>query len=357
MLRNLILAGLVFVCGVHVDAGESKSASQRRNDFLKWKFGMFIHFNVATYNEREWAAGYEDPATFAPDRLDCHQWADAASAAGMKYAVLTVKHTGGWSLWNSRHTTHDMTALTNYKQGKGDIVREFVDAFRARGLHVGFYYCLPGDYAGKLGNRMPADKPDLHGLPLEAQGDYVGFIKQQLTELLTEYGKIDLLWIDQYSNQYTRRHWASIKSHIKSQQPNCIVIANNSHDFRVTDIHSYEYPWLKNHSAAKALPPEENKDPAEVCDTIGPSWFWNSRENETNLQTAAEIVAMLKLCNSRRANYLLNVAPDKSGRIPAYSLERLRKVGELLSAKTPLPGVPRANQNDAVSSFTFGRGP
>ena len=344
MIRKLILTGLVFACGVHVYAGEPKPTSQRRDDFLKWKFGMFIHFNVATFHEREWAEGHEDPATFTPDRLDCNQWADAASAAGMQYAVLTVKHTGGWCLWNSRHTTHDMTALTNYKQGKGDIVREFVDAFRARGLKVGFYYCFPGDYAGKLGNRLPADKPDLHGLPPEAQGDYAGFIKKQLTELLTDYGAIDLIWIDQFSNQYTRRHWASIKNHIKSHQPNCIVIANNSHDFRVTDIHSYEYPWLKNRGPAKALPPEENKDPAEVCDTIGPSWFWNTKENETNLQTAEEIVAMLTLCNSRRANYLLNVAPDKSGLIPAYSRARLRKAGELLRVKKPLPGVPQVNQ-------------
>ncbi len=302
-----------------------------RDEFLKWKCGMFIHFSIATFNAREWANGYEDPATFAPDKLDCNQWADAAIAAGMQYAVLTVKHTDGWCLWDSRYTTHDMKAFTRYKRGKGDIVREFVNAFRQRGLNVGLYYCFPGDYSGRFGNSLPAGEPDLHGLPPEAQGDYVGFIKKQLAELLTGYGEIDLLWIDQYANGYTGKDWRAIKAHIKSRQSNCIVIANNSLDFQDTDIHSYEYPWLKTGAPARALPPEDNQFPSEVCDTMGPGWFWNAGENETNLKTAEEIVAMLKLCNSRRANYLLNVAPDQSGLIPAHSLERLRKVGKSLA--------------------------
>ena len=333
MIRKLIVLMLVMVFAVPSFAGEPKPISQLRDDFLKWKFGMFIHFNVATYHDIGWANGYEDPGTFAPDKLDCNQWADAASAAGMKYAVLTVKHTGGWCLWDSKYTeTNDTTAFRNYKRGKSDIVRQFVDAFRTRGLKVGLYYCFPGDYTGRFGNPpLPKDKEDLHGLRPEAMGDYVGFIKKQLCELLNNYGPIDLLWADQYSNKYTYNRWQEIKRHVKSHQPNCLIIANNSCDFQNTDIHSYEYPWLKKDSEAEALPPENNKNPAEVCDQLGPGWFWKTRENETNLQSAEKIVSMLKLCNSRRANYLLNVAPDRSGLIPAYSLKRLREVGELLS--------------------------
>ena len=329
--------------------GEKKdviSAARLRENFLTWKFGMFIHFNVATYHEREWASGYEDPATFAPDKLDCNQWADAANSAGMKYAVLTVKHTGGWSLWDSEHTSsHDMTAFKNYKNGKGDIVRQFVDACRKRRIKVGLYYCFPGNFS--RGN-LPKDKEDLHGLPPEAKGDYTGFIKKQLSELLTRYGPIDLLWADQYRNRYTRDDWHQIKQHVKSHQPNCIVIANNSHDFQETDIHGYEYPWLTGRrpakDRAKALPPVGNEHPTEVCDKIGPTWFWNTRENNANIKTAEEVVAMLKLCNSRRAYYLLIVAPDRSGLIPAYSVERLRKVGELLGAKNSSPNMSQTNR-------------
>ena len=229
---------------------------------------MFIHFNMATFNEREWATGYEDPASFTPEDLDCNQWIDAAAAAGMKYAVLTVKHTGGWCLWDSEQTgTHDVTAFVKYKGGKGDIVREFVDACRKRNMRIGLYYCFPGDFSKR---RLAEGKEDLHGLPPEAKGDFAGFIKKQLSELLTQYGQIDLLWIDQYSNKYTRGDWQDIKLHIKSHQSDCIVIANNSLDFKETDIHSYEYPWLKGSRPARALPPEGNRHPAEVCDMMGP---------------------------------------------------------------------------------------
>jgi alpha-L-fucosidase len=342
MIQQQILLVLAVLFTFPAIAQEPVSIDRLQEDFLTWKFGMFIHFNVATYSEREWASGYEAPATFAPDKLNCNQWADAASAAGMKYAVLTVKHTGGWCLWDSEYTeTHDATAFLNYSGGKGDIVRQFVDAFRKRGMKVGLYYCFPGDFARQ---NLPKDKEDLHGLPPEARGDYTGFMKKQLSELLTRYGPIDLLWADQYSNRYTRDDWQEIKRHVKSHQPNCIVIANNSLDFQDTDIHSYEYPWLKTSRPARALPPEDNEHPAEVCDQIGPGWFWKTRESNANLKTAEEVVAMLKLCHSRRANYLLNVAPDRSGLIPAHSLKRLTKVGELLDAKNSSPNMSQTNR-------------
>ena len=138
------------------------------------------------------------PLTFNPAKLDCGQWADAAKEAGVKYAVLTTKHTEGYALWDSAHTTHDITAFKNFKDGKGDIVREFVDAFRERGIKIGFYYCAPGNFDNQNGNTLPEGKPSLQGLPPEAKGDYAGFIKKQFTELLTNYGPVDLLWCDQY---------------------------------------------------------------------------------------------------------------------------------------------------------------
>ena len=322
-------------------AEEAKPTARLQEDFLQWKFGLFLHFNVATFNNEEWANGYEDPATFAPDKLDCGQWADAARAAGMNYAVLTVKHTGGWCLWDSRHTTHDATAFANYKRGKGDVVRDFVEAFRARGLKVGLYYCMPGDYTGRYGNILPAGKPDLHGLPPEAAGDYTGFIKKQFTELLTNYGPIDLLWIDQWGNPYTGKDWQSLKEHIKSLQPNCLVLANNAHSFKQTDICGYELPIFKDKRLEDVLP-ATNTIPSEVCDKLGPGWFWNQNRDETELQPAERVAAMVKLCNERHANYLLDVAPDMPGRIPELSVKRLREIGKLLAVS---PAVISGNEN------------
>ena len=227
-----------------------------QEEFLKWRFGMFLHFNIATFADSEWATGYEDPLLFNPARLDCGQWADAAKAAGMKYAVLTVKHTEGYALWDSGCTTHDITAFRNYRGGRGNILHEYLKAFRSRGLKVGLYYCFPGDFSE---GRLAQGQTDLHGLPPEAAGDYLGFIKKQMAELLIHFGPIDLMWCDQYRNKYTKEHWPEIRAYIKSLQPRCLVLGNNAHDLVDSDILSYEYPW------APVLPPEGNATPSEVC--------------------------------------------------------------------------------------------
>lgn len=342
VLSVLLGSGASVWCGPgEVASGGGSSANVdavtavAQQEFLKLRFGMFLHFNMATYIDREWASGYEDVALFKPDKLDCGQWADVARAAGMKYAVLTVKHTGGWCLWDSRHTTHDIARFVNYKDGQGDIVREFVDAFRARGLKVGFYYCLPGDFATSgHGSAVPKGRPDLHGLPPEAAGDYVGFIKKQLTELLSNYGPVDLMWMDQYRNVYTVLGWPEIRAHVKSLQPRCLVIGNNAHSLEDSDVYSCELPW-----DPKGLPPEGNTMPAEVCDKISRTWFWNTADGPEHVRSARWLADLLGLCNRRNANYLLNVPPDRDGLISGPHLERLREAAPLIKATLREPGV------------------
>jgi alpha-L-fucosidase len=315
-------------------ASETARQIQLQQEFLKWKFGLFLHFNIATFNGEEWANGYENPLTFAPDKLDCGQWADAAKAAGMKYAVLTVKHTGGWCLWDSAYTTHDITAFKNFKHGKGDIVREFVNAFRSRGIKVGFYYCMPGNYDNRNGNTLPEGKPSLHGMPPEAAGDFQGFVKKQLTELLTRYGPIDLIWCDQYNDMFNMDQWHNIMALIRKLQPNCLIIANNCHNFHNTDIYSYEYPYLKNAEHKSGYPPVRNTIPSEVCDTIWNTgnWFWQPGL-DSHIRSAEDIVGALQKCNERRANYLLDVGPDRSGQITEANVKRLEEIGELRREK------------------------
>ena len=301
--------------------------SEVQRDFMTWRFGMFVHFNLGTAADIDWAGGYEDPALFHPDRLDCGQWADATKAAGMTYMVLTVKHTEGIALYDSALTTHDITLFKQFRGGHGDIVREFVDACRSRGLKVGLYYCFPGDYSDEAHhNAPPPGQPNLHGLPPEAAGDMAGFIKRQLTEILTDYASVDLLWIDQHENKYTGAQWPEILALVRSIAPRCVVIGNNAVDLKHSDAIGYEYPWRHQ------VPPEGNRLPAEVCDTIqtGQRWFWREVRQTSDLQPAEEVVARLRLCNARRANYLLNVPPDPTGLISGPQLERLREIGSLL---------------------------
>jgi len=304
---------------------------KKQQEFTKWKYGIFLHFNIATYINREWANGYEDPLLFNPQKLYCNQWASVAKSAGMKYGVLTVKHTGGWCLWDSKYTNHDITAFKNYKDGHGDIVREFVDAFRKKGLKVGLYYCMPGDYSRGYGKTLEPGQRDLHGLPPEAGDDYEGFIEKQITELLTNYGAIDLLWFDQYSNKYNDEYWLRLKAFIHKLQPNCIVLANNSDNYSVSDVISYEYPYRKMATPDKSTPPAGNKNAGELCDCIDANgiWFWHT--GPVTLQKAEVVSDMIKLCNARNTNYLLDVPPNRDGLIGPEYIQRLKEIRKVLA--------------------------
>jgi alpha-L-fucosidase len=197
---------------------------------------------------------------------------------------------------------------------------------------------MPGDFAQR---HLPKGEEDkLHGLPPEAQGRYTAFIKLQMSELLANYGPIDLLWVDQYSNRYTGEDWRQIKAHVKSHQPGCVVIANNSLDFDDTDIHSYEYPFLKAKKRPNPLPPEGNPHAAEVCDTLGLGWFWTARETESAMKSVEQVTDMLELCRQRRANYLLNVGPDETGRLPDFVVKRLHEIGARLAEPQAKPAKP-----------------
>jgi alpha-L-fucosidase len=339
MLRGkntIVLALLLAVALLPAEASDTgvpkAGLSTEQRDFMTWKFGMFIHFNLATFAGTDWAGGYEDPGLFNPAKLNCGQWADVAKEAGMTYLVLTVKHTEGIALYPSSVTTRDTRMFKNFRNGKGDVVRDFVDACRSRGLRVGLYYCFPGDYSDVAHrNAPPPGMPNLHGLPPEAAGDYVAFMKSQLAEMLTRYGPIDLLWIDQYANPYTVSRWPEIKSYLKSLQPNCIILANNARNLTDSDVLSFEYPWKSE------MPPADNVMPAEVCDTLqtGARWFWRDSSRPSDLQDAAAVVARLRMCNRRNTNYLLDVPPDPDGLISGPQLRRLKEIGALVRSGDP----------------------
>ena len=303
--------------------GGDRDLETLQKEFLSWQFGMFIHYNMATYAQVEWATGKEDPLLFNPINLDCEQWADAAVYANMKYAVLTVKHTGGWCLWNSAYTDHDVSMFKNYQGGKGDIVKEFTDAFRNKGLKVGLYYCFPlhhPDWA-KYGT-LPIDGYE------EGTSDALGFIKNQFKELFTNYGVIDLIWVDQNNSPnggLKEGDWLLVKDYIHSLQPNCIVIGNNTNELEKTDIAGYEYPW------SKTLPPEGNSIPSEVCDKLQKGWFSSvplGEDSDPELDVDYIVSKMLIPLNANHSNYLLNCAPNDNGLLPESVVQILKEVGE-----------------------------
>jgi alpha-L-fucosidase len=289
--------------------------------FLSYKYGMFLHFNMSTFARQDFIGvseeheqGFEDPNLFNPTEFDATQWARTAKAAGMKYMVLTTKHHGGFALWDSAVSTHDV-ASSAWRDSQGDLVREFVDAARAEDLRVGFYYSI-------------WDKTN---------GNDIDFIKAQLTELLTNYGPIDYLWFDgwDWSVGYEQVPYDVIRDHIKSLQPNCLILENNhSRSLYNTEIVGYE-------QNLDGLPPADNVLPAELAGNIrapeanGESvWFYHP-EGNCNLKSVEVLASELAVANAGNANFLLDVTPDDRGLIPQCQVDRLLELAATLNNAPP----------------------
>jgi len=312
-----------------------------QQEFLGWKFGMFLHFNMSTFVPGGWSTGKEDPLLFNPTEMDFGQWADAAKAAKMKYAILTVKHTGGWCLWDTATSDRDITWFKNYKNGKGDMVKEFTEAFRARGLKVGVYYCFPlwgEDETWRRYQTLPADNY------AEGTLDARAMIEAQFTELLTNYGDIDIVWVDQSGSPHgglKEGDWRKIKAHIHSLQPNCLVVANNATDLADSDIFGYEYPY------SLELPKPGNQIPTEVCDKLNQGWFANPGVPAVPIRSLDYVVnKMLRPLNDSHANLLLNCSPDSRGLLHGETVALLRQIGEEWDPNEP------SHKNDELYGIT-----
>jgi alpha-L-fucosidase len=293
--------------------GMKKSLKEMQEDFLKLKFGMFIHFNLETYKGVQWVSGYHSPADFNPGgKIDTDAWADAAVSAGMKYAVLTAKHVGGFCLWDSKYTTYDvMNPDCPYKQ---DLVAQFVKSFKSRGLKVGLYYCWrhPG-FKGEFKVLPPECDPATHSLKEQNE-----FQKKQVAELLEKYPDVFYIWNDSLDPKIMPAEEAL--AHIRSIRPDVIASAN-------------WWDWGKKGTpyadiAVKEMRqfPEENTAPGETCWCLEQKWFWKEGARP---KTAKQVVDLLTTVNGRNSNFLLNVGPDRRGKFEESSVKVLAEIGKL----------------------------
>jgi alpha-L-fucosidase len=290
--------------------------------YVDMKFGMFIHFNMSTFDRccaagsrspsGEWgyaASASVTPDKFHPSKLDIGQWARAAKSAGMKYMVLTTKHHDGFCIWPSKWNDHNVSN-SSWGGGNRDVIREFVDTLKKYDIKVGFYYSI-------------WDK---------TQGSSTKFIKAQLTELLTNYGPITELYFDGWGWQvgYNYVPYDTIRNLIKTLQPSCLIMENNHyHTNKNTDVVTYETP-------VEGPPDANNTLPSEAGQTIRGDhcWFWHPDE-ECNIMSAQAILEDLTMNNSRHASYLLDLTPDTLGLMPQCVVDRMAEVGQLRGVTTP----------------------
>ncbi|MFC4811109.1 alpha-L-fucosidase [Paenibacillus sp. GCM10023250] len=294
--------------------------------FQDWEFGLFLHFGLRTFYE-----GYADfderpmtPEAFNPVRLDCEQWIRAAKVAGMTYAVLTAKHHDGFSNWPSKYSRFTVAA-SPWKDGRGDVVREYVDACRKHGLKAGLYY-------------SPFDgSADFYTQDAKAYDDY--FVNQ-ITELLSGYGDIDILWFDGCGSEDHTYDWNRIIGTIRGLQPDILIFNMGDPDFRWIGNEDGIAPvpcWNVADSADFSIYTEEKERfgerlwlPAE-CDVQmranGKSWFY-SDEDEHLVKSVDELMGLYYLSVGRGANLLLNIGPNREGLLPAKDTAHLARFGE-----------------------------
>lgn len=268
--------------------------------FLDLRFGMFIHLNMATFQDREWGDPSRSAALFNPSELDTDQWARAARSANMGFGCLTTKHHDGFCLWPTR------TGSLNVMQSSypHDIVRRYVDSFRKAGLKVCLYYSILD---------LRADIRPHHLTP-----ERIALMKAQLTELLTHYGPITALVLDGWAAGWTRISYAElpfreIYDTVKRLQPDCLVTDHNADKYPApalyyTDIKQYEQ------RAGQKIPPDSSI-PSQSGTTLQRDWFWKTSFPSAELVSARSIVEQwLVPFNANHCNFLLNVAPNRMGR-------------------------------------------
>jgi len=315
------------------------------------RFGMFIHFGLYSEAARhEWVKSNEGITNegyqkyfdqFNPDQFDPVKWAKAAKAAGMKYAVLTTKHHEGFCLFDSKYTDYKATNTP----AKRDLVREYVNAFRAQGLKVGFYYSLLDwhhpDYT------MDNVHPLVHFDTTKANYDrlnkgrdmakYRQYMRNQITELLTNYGKIDVIWLDwSWTKDEQKRgvgkganDWGSVElvKLIRKLQPGIII--NNRLDLAdYKDGADFETP--EQVSSAQLLPYRGKT--WETCQTFSGSWGYYRDEN--TWKTHRQILDLLITSVGNGGNLILNVGPTARGEFDYRATNQLDSMAYWMHANS-----------------------
>ncbi|WP_105967779.1 alpha-L-fucosidase [Streptomyces geranii] len=321
------------------------------------RFGMFNHFSLGTFTDQEWAEPNQSPTLFAPTSVDCAQWADAAVAAKMSYGILTTKHHDGFALWPSAHGTQNVTNSA-YRH---DVVQAYCDAFRARGLKVGFYYSI---WDRTFGVEAWESRHSVTGLEVTdaIQPGDMTFILGQITELLTNYGTIDMFMTDGYAWQMGQQavSYQRIRSLVKELQPDCVMI----------DIGGLAEPFLSDaiffEEPLGITAPAGNTYAGMQGQTISNGWFWHPSTPTESLMTKAAILSHLADLEPKYTSFILNCPPNRNGLLDTNIVNRLAEVGAAWTPDTsraPLPTQllraehPVTPVNAYATAFHTGEGP
>lgn len=346
MKKNIILSLLIFAF-ISSNAQEKKiwdETAKEKTERLAWwtndRFGMFIHWGTYSLAGRhEWVKKRERISdedyqkyfdNFNPDLYNPQEWAKLAKAAGMKYAVITTKHHEGFTLFDSKYTAYK---VTNTEYGK-DALKEWVEAFRAEGIKIGFYYSIidwhhPHYTIDRVHPMSP--KTDKEYKELNKNRDmsiYREYLRNQVTEILTNYGKVDMLWLD-YSipgkHGKGREDWGSVElmKLIRTLQPGIIV--NDRLDLKEY-AGGWDFTTPEQFKVEKWPTYNGEKIPWETCQTFSGSWGYY--RDELTWKDNKQLLVLLIESVSKGGNLLLNVGPTGRGEIDHRAENALLQMGD-----------------------------
>ena len=310
----------------------TETASQHDARMAWWRdarFGLFVHFglfSLPTQEPRRMDKYFTLPIEefyslkdqWNPPRVDVDQWARLAKAAGMKYVVLVTKSHDGWCLFDSKHTDFDVTATP----GRRDILKPLAEACRREGLKIGWYYsimdwdhpdCLP---------RRDVDKRPAVGADMDR---YVVYMKKQLRELLTNYGRIDVIWFDgNWDPTWTDERGRDLERYLRGLQPDLII--NNRVGKNCPNHISGSRPAGDFDTPEQMIPGTKLARPDwESCMTMNDHWQYI--DYDQRWKTPSELIRMLVDTASKGGNLLLDVGPRPDGVVPPPAVERLEAIG------------------------------
>jgi alpha-L-fucosidase len=368
-MKKLFATGLALALAlaaalVHAQAPEPYGATPSDKQ-LRWhemQMYAFLHFTVNTFTDKEWGYGDESPAVFNPTDFNPDQIVEAVKAAGMRGVILTAKHHDGFCLWPTKTTEHSV-AHSTWKGGKGDVVRDMAEACKRHGLKFGVYL-------------SPWDRNSAqYGRP-----EYLKIYRDQLRELLTNYGDIFEVWHDganggdgyyggarekRLIDRRTYYDWPTTWKMVQQLQPHAVIFSDVGPDIRwvgnekgfadTTNWATYEPVGENNDQAAPGYVKAGGREgqtghrgrghwlPAECDVSIRPGWFFHASEND-RVKSPSELLALYYNSVGRGCNLLLNIPPDTRGQLHDNDVASLKRFGELLrqTFETNLAAAPAA---------------
>lgn len=334
----------------------AKAASVRPTDRqIAWQrdeISAFIHFGMNTFTDREWGNGNEDPRWFNPTELDCRQWVRAAKSAGITRMILTAKHHDGFCLWPTKYTEH-CVRNSPWKNGRGDVVGDFVDACRAEGMHYGVYV-------------SPWDR---HEPTYGDSPKYNEFFLNQLREVLTSYPGIQEVWFDgacaegpngKRQEYNWRAYWKLIRElcpdavvsvrgpdvrwcgneagHTRQNEWSVLPMLGRSGTWEVSDsiLSGYTRDIHGDDLGSREVLMRSREEgvslawyPAQVNTSIRPGWFYHEGE-DGDVRSLEDLVNVYYGSVGGNAQFLLNIPPDRRGLFHENDVLRLRQIGDVL---------------------------